>query len=77
MYPRSEDDQDFALQFAQTLSRSSDGECQEIFAELLRKKQLSHTVHCLNQLLQNKEHNGTARSGLGRLGFPDDIRKVL
>ena len=76
IYPRISVDQDFALGFAQTLSRSSERECQEIFADLLRKKQLSHTVHCLNQLLHTKEHTDAARSGLCRLGFPDDIKDV-
>jgi hypothetical protein len=76
MYPRTNVDQDFALGFAQTLARSSESECQEIFADLLRKRQLSHTVHCLNQLLHIKEHSDAARSGLCGLGFPDDIKDV-
>lgn len=68
--------QEAALGFAQTLSRSSKSECQEIFADLLRKKQLSQMVFRLNQLLHDKEHNAVARSSLSRLGFPDDITDV-
>lgn len=75
MYPHSKVDQDVALGgFAQSLARSSESECQEIFAELLRSKQLSHSVHCLNQLLHTHEHGDAARSGLCRLGFPNESR---
>lgn len=68
--------QDAVLDLAQTLSSSSTSECQEIFADLLRKKQLSQMVFRLNQLLDDKEHSAVARSGLCRLGFPDDIKDV-
>lgn len=76
MHQRSSVDEDIALGVAQTLSRSSESECQEIFAELLRSKQLSQTVYRLNQLLFIGEHYDLARAGLCRLGFPDDIKDI-
>ena len=56
MYPNSAVDREFALTAARALAeqRGTD-RCREIFSVLLRNKQLSHTVHHLNALLNNKE----------------------
>lgn len=75
MYPRSSVDEGFALRVAQSLAARSELECHEVFADLLRNKQLSHTVHFLNKFLRSKNHAQVARSGLCRLGFPDDDGK--
>lgn len=76
MHSRSMVDHDFALRVAQMLAIRSDTECQGIFVDLLRRKQLSRTVHH-HALLKNPEYAVVARTGLCRLGFPYDVAKNM
>ena len=71
MYPNSAVDREFALTAARALAEQCGTDrCREIFSVLLRNKQLSHTVHHLNALLNNKEHADLAADALCCLGFP-------
>lgn len=69
MYPESRVDRDFALRAARSLATAAPNECDRIFNSLLQRKELSHTVHHLNRLLDSDEHRPLAKRALSRLGL--------
>ena len=70
MYDKSRVDRDFALRAAHALESADLRTKSTIFAELLRRKELSMTVHQLNLLLSEAHYRELAKRALRNLQLP-------